>query len=275
MRFDEIAAHHEQQSVVLSSEMLSWVREPHELRVLEARLRPHFDEIEIIALVRRQDILAASHAQQAVKPRRNGLLGPAHLIYEPSLGALPPLTPHVSTYLDFASAIDVWSWAFGVKHVHPVHLAEGLDAIDAIAPHLPIPAPDKSPRENVRRDAYHDLFGRILALCKAPPWVNRLAADFEVATRGEALVPSASDAAAFVAHYASGNADLATRGVTFSDNYRSLGDSNLADCLPGAFEEVDRFVRDVQTRAAMVVDHSELDLLAARVTRLRQDAGLP
>lgn len=248
LRFDRFMAATNESSehnLVLSSEMLSWIRDLDQLGQLAAALDQQFSEVTIVVYVRRQDELAISHSQQAAKQRRSGLLSPAHLLYESRPEPLPPATVLTRSYLDFASAIHTWESAFGRDAVRVLPCDDQTDVVHSFSEVLGISPSDRPIRENARMDARRDLFNRILATADCPWWLNRAASTIEVELAGEALVPSAEEARSFVQEFAQANEKLAARSldpVTFSTTYDYPSESNLSTHVPSALDSVADFL---------------------------------
>ena len=279
-RFVEIAERHTsgdgtRGDVIISSELLSWVSDPEELRALAEVLRSSFDEITILAFIRRQDSLAVSHSQQVVKPRRNGLLSPAHVLYEPSLTPLPPLAPRTRNYLDFAKTLRAWGAAFGEHRVETLTYAPASDVIVPVASKLGLAFEPDSVRENVGLDARRDLFNRVLAVAESPAWINRLAFDFDIEPIGGSLLPTPSEARSFLEQFSSGNRWLEGIGATFAPGLENKESVSVERCLPTALDAVDRFIAETSEGPhAHGLEH-ELDRVAETARRLRSGAVSP
>lgn len=97
---------------ILSSEGLFWLSQPEAIDALAARLRPAFDQIRVIAYLRRQDQLALSHRKQVAF----GLHATRFYGAEPT--ALPAYQPHFQTFFDYAAKLALWENAFGREAMH-------------------------------------------------------------------------------------------------------------------------------------------------------------
>lgn len=98
------------ESVLVSSEVFSWVFEHEEIKKFVSGLHG-FDEIRVIAYFRRQDLHVISHYQQAIrtKAERRFYLGKGN--------ALPDYCSHYDKYFDYYSRIRMWADAVGKENV--------------------------------------------------------------------------------------------------------------------------------------------------------------
>lgn len=96
---------------IISTEMLFWLMNPNDIRALHKRLYEHFDEIQVVAYLRRQDTLALSHRKQVVMGRA------AYQFYGAQLQALPVYRPHMMRYFDYATKLARWEEIFGAQNV--------------------------------------------------------------------------------------------------------------------------------------------------------------
>lgn len=96
-------------TVVASSENFSFFFQKPTIAALAETLRPQFDQIRIIAYLRRQDRHAVSHHQEGAKPHRQvegELWGHAP-------NALPDPSPAHDLYLDYGQRLGLWADVFG------------------------------------------------------------------------------------------------------------------------------------------------------------------
>ena len=95
---------------IVSAERFSWICSLEELQELRHALAFYFDDISIIAYIRRQDQQAISYHQQNAKsqalPSRLNFFGPDPV-------ALPEYQKHHTRYLDYNTRIGNWADAFG------------------------------------------------------------------------------------------------------------------------------------------------------------------
>ena len=115
---------------IVSAEKFSWICSLEELQELKDALAYYFDDISIIAYIRRQDQQAISYHQQ--NARSQAL--PARLeFFGPDPVALPEYQKHHTRYLDYNTRIGYWADAFGDENIKirvfdRKHLIEG-DAV--------------------------------------------------------------------------------------------------------------------------------------------------
>lgn len=99
------------QDVVMSSECFSWIFNSEELSSLHERLSKFFNKVVAIFYVRRQDIHAVSHYQQATKTLAE------QKFYSGTSGALPLITENIYLYLDYYKRISKWADVFGDHNI--------------------------------------------------------------------------------------------------------------------------------------------------------------
>ena len=98
-----------QDTVIASTENLSFFFHKAPIAALERLLRPLFDDITIVSYLRRQDRHAISHHQEGAKPGRRAegeLWGHAPT-------ALPDYSPAQELYLDYDRRLGLWAEVFG------------------------------------------------------------------------------------------------------------------------------------------------------------------
>jgi hypothetical protein len=96
---------------IISGERLFWMDSKKEISSLANTLKAHFDEINVVAYLRRQDSLALSFRKTAVTMR------PAGRFFGHSANAFPEYLPHMDRYFDYASKINIWENVFGARNV--------------------------------------------------------------------------------------------------------------------------------------------------------------
>lgn len=99
------------QDVVISTEMLFWLDEIADIEEIARQFRQHFDQIHVVAYLRRQDQLALSHRKQVVMGRA------AYQFYGAQLQALPRFQPHMMRYFDYGAKLAKWQQVFGPDNV--------------------------------------------------------------------------------------------------------------------------------------------------------------
>ena len=105
------AADEGMQDVIISTEMLFWLDTADQIASVYNRLQEHFDEIHVVAYLRRQDTLALSHRKQVVMGRA------AYQFYGAQLQSLPVYRPHMMRYFDYATKLSLWEEIFGAQNV--------------------------------------------------------------------------------------------------------------------------------------------------------------
>ncbi len=194
---------------VLSTEMLFWLSDQAPVTALAQQLRAHFDEIKVVAYLRRQDALALSHRKQVV-------MGVAALqFYGCQISALPTYQPHMQRYFDYAAKLALWEEAFGadalvVRRFEPAHLVGGDTVNDFFTL---IGAPFEK-----RVDDVNQALSRSAAL--AGLWLRQQPTDYPrqafepllyAIEDSDRLMPSRADAEAFHARFAASNEALVRR----------------------------------------------------------------
>jgi hypothetical protein len=112
--------------VFASSENFSFFFTQQAVDDLAAAVRPHFDDVRILAYIRRQDRHAISHHQEGARPERL----PEGVLWGHALTALPEPAAHQRLYLDYDQRLMLWENAFGRGSLHVrmydrAHLANG------------------------------------------------------------------------------------------------------------------------------------------------------
>lgn len=104
-------------NAIISAEHLSLIDELGELARLKSQADRFYDEIEIIAYVRRQDKLAISLKQQAAKQAHRGASPSSLLTGHDYTTPLPDLNWTLFTYLQYQNKVELWSEVFGAENV--------------------------------------------------------------------------------------------------------------------------------------------------------------
>lgn len=194
-----------EKSLVLSNEALFWIYEPEIVTRFAEILKPRFDEIRVIAYLRRQDQLALSHRKQVVRGR------PAERFYGVDVQALPVVAAHFGRFFDYAAKMDMWADAFGrdamiVRRYDRSHLKDGdavTDFFDVIGqPFVKLEAERNPPFS--RGQILTGLFLKKEGFDQKV--INRIVNNMKP---DEPIKPSRSDAEAFLAQFADSNRKLA------------------------------------------------------------------
>lgn len=219
---------------IISSELLFWLDEPEQVEELARVLRARFDDICIIAYLRRQDALALSHRKQVVR----GVV--ALQFYGAQVSALPEFQPHMMRYFDYASKIDMWARAFGrdritVRRFQPTDLVGGdtvHDFFGLIGLH-PVEIRERANEAMSRSQILAGLWLQARGLDAVSIWPELMQIDDP-----DRLMPSRSDAQAFLTRFGAINSELARRydptgpaGYFDDDLSRYPVEGN--DCLDG------------------------------------------
>ncbi|OED47229.1 hypothetical protein AB838_16545 [Rhodobacteraceae bacterium (ex Bugula neritina AB1)] len=203
----EHAAREGMQDVVISSEMLFWLDDATQIAALAERLRLEFDEIRIVAYLRRQDQLALSHRKQVVMGRA------AYQFYGAQLQALPRYAPHMLRYFDYAGKLAKWEQIFGADSITVRRFGKadlkGGDTVADFWSILGLAPPQGLNRKNVAWSRAQLLAGLWLRQRGYPsdafvPLVKQI-------EDPEPLLPSQAQAQAFLAPFLEQNAVLAQR----------------------------------------------------------------
>lgn len=101
------------ENVIISAEALSFVFFKDELLQLKKNLDKFFDEIKIIAYLRRQDQQLISHYNQSTKFYET----PENVFFGTSSLALPKYQKHFRHYFDYHQKLSMWSNVFGEKNI--------------------------------------------------------------------------------------------------------------------------------------------------------------
>lgn len=127
---ESIAKFSQGNDVILSSECFSWIFRKEELLDLKESLSCFFDRIVIFFYVRRQDVHAVSHYQQATKT-----IAEQDFYSGPPL-ALPKVTDNIYLYLDYHKRISNWGDVFGDENIYVNPMKEAILKSGSLTKHL-------------------------------------------------------------------------------------------------------------------------------------------
>lgn len=96
---------------IISGERFFWLDKKKEIAALHKVLRADFDDIKVVAYLRRQESLALSFRKTAIST----LLG--RRFFGGGLSALPDYQPHMDRYFDYAAKLSLWEEVFGEDNV--------------------------------------------------------------------------------------------------------------------------------------------------------------
>lgn len=95
-------------TTIISEELLFWLDDEASIATLSQIIRDRFDDVSIVAYLRRQDQIVLSHRKQVALGRA------AQLFYGADFLRLPKLQPHLMRYLDYhAKLVGLWAAHFG------------------------------------------------------------------------------------------------------------------------------------------------------------------
>ncbi len=196
-------------NVIVSAETLSWVFSESNIRVFQRSLARHFDNIRIVAYLRRQDRQALSQYQQASRP--DAFV--AAYFYHGSNRALPPFRDNQRSYLDYAERLGRWSDAFGhaalsIRCFEKARL-HGGDAVDDFATISGLQLPHRPERLNESLGYERTKVGHLYNAQQLSPEVwQKLAPYLDNSGR---LLPARAEAETFYSHFEDSNRRLAER----------------------------------------------------------------
>ncbi len=187
------------------------MNDAEEIATLARRLGKVFDRIKVITYLRRQDQFAVSHHQEGANPQTK----PAAKLHGHRPTALPETSALQQLYLDYDTRIGHWADAFGDKNVIVrVYDRANLKNGDSVSDFLELVGlgdmtPEKSLTHNVSMGFVKTKMGHILN-DMLPDQVVKSAVLKRLPDTGK-LLPSRSEAQAFLAPYLEGNRRLNAR----------------------------------------------------------------
>jgi hypothetical protein len=214
-------------NVLVSSEGFSWLFGQSEVGQLGRQLQAHFDHIQVVAYIKRQDQMAVSHFQQASKN------SPARKFYARGNRALPEYQPSYNRLLDYYERLSHWATAFGennltVRDSDRNVLVKG-DAVDDFAYVTGLEFPVRLPWRNISNGFAETKVGHLMTQEYTPRHLRKPIE--EVLEGGEKLMPSRSEAEVFYRHFRESNRALNKRfGISeneylFSDDFTMYADA--------------------------------------------------
>lgn len=228
VKFAKLLASEKSDQVFGSSENFSFFFQQAAVDALAAVLKARFDEIRIIAYLRRQDRHAISHHQEGARPNRK----PEGLLWGHSLSALPEPAPQQRLYLDYDRRIGLWENAFGrdalrIRVFDRALLQDGdvvpdILALMGIDPAGLVRVPDS----NLSLDRLMATVGHLANQALDDSAVTRKLLR-ALPQHEDRMAPSAAEAEAFLAPYREGNRRLNQR----------LKITDLPDLFPGDFSD--------------------------------------
>ena len=190
-------------NVIISAETLSWVFSAKDIQGFQKQLSKYFDDIKIIAYIRRQDMQAVSQYQQASK---HGAFVAARF-YNGGTRALPVYKNYFQKYLNYHRRLGMWADAFGDNNM-VIRVFERSQLIDgdSVADFFQVCGLTKttaSPRTNESSGWEKTKIGHLLSQQEfsEPVW-RKLAKHLD--NNGK-LMPSREAASAFYANFIDSN----------------------------------------------------------------------
>ncbi|WP_424941098.1 hypothetical protein [Aliiroseovarius sp. S253] len=202
-RFKRMIAH--DGDCIVSIENFFWIDNQQQIEKLAKIIRRRFDDIRIVAYLRRQDSLALSHRKQAV------MRFPTSKFYGTEITALPRYKPALDNYFCYDRKLQLWINAFGadsliVRKFERDALFKG-DTIADFFRLLDLPDPDQSAAVNSAWPRKKLLTGLYLRSKEEDGRsIRKILRRIEDT---EKLTPSRADAEAFLNHFQESNQRLA------------------------------------------------------------------
>jgi hypothetical protein len=101
----------EKGNVIVSAERLFWLDEQAEIEKLAEYARRNFDDVKVVAYLRRQDELAVSFRKTTV------ITGVGRRFFGDRIGSFPEYHPHMDRYFCYAEKLELWENVFGAENV--------------------------------------------------------------------------------------------------------------------------------------------------------------
>ncbi len=198
-------------TVIASSENFAFIFQQYAINDLAAALKPHFDEIRILAYLRRQDRHAVSHHQEGAKHDRRA----ESALWGHGLNALPDPSPMHKLYLDYDQRISMWERAFGsdslVVRVFDRKLLKDGDIVSDVLEQVGVSDEGltRMPDRNISLGRMQAKIGHIANATLGDDIITR--ALVESMPEEDRMAPSLAQARAFLAPYVEGNRRLNER----------------------------------------------------------------
>lgn len=198
----------EEGDCIISAERLFWLDDPAEIgRIAKILRRRGFGRIKIVAYLRRQDLLAVSFRKTTVATQVG------RRFFGDRIGAFPEYQPHMDRYFCYAEKLQLWEDVFGAENVlvrrYDKKDLVGGDTVTDFFNLAGIDAKITVKEQNTKWNRSQLLVGMWLQArnhdCKDVP---RIIADIE---DDQQLMPSRSEAIAFMQRFAASNALLARK----------------------------------------------------------------
>lgn len=270
--------------VLASSENFSFFFQPEPVEALARALRPHFDRIEILCYLRRQDRHALSHHQEGARPHRRSEAE----LWGNAIAALPDPAPQQAFYLDYDRRIGLWEQAFGHDALRLRVYDRGLlregDVVADVLHMLDIPGDGlaRGAEDNTALGALQAALGHAAhAAGLEDAVVHGLIA---AAPPGPRALPARAAARAFLAPWRAGNArlnarfGLSDREFLFDDDFDDYPETATPDWSAAMVEQALALALTEPMKSAFdpqsVLSVEDLRDAAQALRRTRPDAAL-
>lgn len=216
-------------SVIFSQENLSWVFAKDELLAFRSKLKESFDQITVIAYLRRQDQLAISHHQEGSKNH----YAMSSRYYGDSEKALPPYQEHFDLYLDYHKRLGMWADVFGddnlILRLFERDRMKSGDSVQDFGNALGLILTGETLRQNESRGFELTKVGHLMTQAKVPIRLRKFIKRY-LDNSGK-LLPSRTEAQNFFALFSTSNQLLNRRfkisdqADVFSDDFSMYSES--------------------------------------------------
>ncbi len=190
-------------NVIISAETFSWIFSRRQIHWLQRRLTQHFDQMLVIAYIRRQDKQALSHFQQASK--QDAIV--ASRFYGATNRALPVFHKRLLAYLDYNQRLSNWADAFGDNNISIGIFDErelvNNDVVSDFFHRAGFDSPQRAFRENTSSGAQQTKIGHLVSAEEFSPRHWKLLMR-DIDNTGK-LLPSRINAKEFYENFKSSN----------------------------------------------------------------------
>ncbi len=283
VEFARFLASFDSDTVIASSENFAFIFQQAAIDDLASALTKQFDEVRILAYLRRQDRHAVSHHQEGAKHDRMA----ESALWGHGLHALPDPSPLHRLYLDYDQRLGMWEKAFGSENLVVRIFDRNLlkdgdivaDVLDVIG--LSHEGLERIPDRNVSLGRLQAKVGHIANATLADDIMTRCLV--EAMPVEDRMAPSRDQARAFLHPYLEGNRRLNDRltisaaPALFNDDfsdYPEIGNDELdeAACVAALQGTIVALGRRATTLQALSAD--DLKLAAHALQGSNPDAAL-
>jgi hypothetical protein len=193
---------------IISSERFFWLDSKKTISPLAAVLKDKFDEIKVVAYLRRQDSLALSFRKTAIT------IPPARRFFGNSISALPVYLPHMDRYFDYFEKLSAWESVFGRENIivrkYDLNTLIGNDTVADFS-HVIGHQIDPIKKRANKSWSRNQLLAGFWLHSKGYPQDNFLNILKNLENNGEKLLPSRADAIHFMDRFKKSNLELAKK----------------------------------------------------------------